>query len=608
MILPFIKWPRLVDSVKRDRFMRVSLPPIRPIAFLWAALLLFPALSLAQDTHAHHHEAADNSSAVAASTASFEKTYDLFTNFGNYMPKTHCLLNADGKPDWPWIGILVALNVAVMVGYLKIFRFWRQCYLAEAPEDRNTKLWDLAGIFLLCAFCGYGFFILTIFWPGYRLQAAFMVALCVVTWRFASDLNEFRISFSAKRIHRELQETLANRNKELELLVASRTADLERANKFKGEFVANISHELRTPMTAILGFADLLADGKSTEEERTDYVDTIRRNGTHLLGLVNDVLDVSQIEAGKLNVDRVPCHLGEQVNQILESFRPKAEKAGITLSADFAPDVPACIVTDPLRLRQILTNLVGNALKFTPSGTVSIHASMLSRPDRTPLIRLAVKDTGRGMAPADMDGLFERFGQRGVRQKSPGSGSGLGLSISRGLARLLGGDITVTSTVGVGSTFVVTLDAGLASADNAPANNGNGQAAKGLPLLGMKVLIAEDVADSRAYLSTLMKRWGATAECVEDGQAAVERCSAEGFDLILMDIEMPVLDGLDATRQLRTKGFAGPIIALTANAMIGDRNACIRAGCTDYAAKPLDAVKLLETIRRGLAARAASAV
>jgi signal transduction histidine kinase/CheY-like chemotaxis protein len=554
----------------------------------------------------HHQQPADVTANATSTTLT--SNYDFFSNFGNYMPKTHCLLNAEGKPDWPWIGILIALNVTEMVGYLKIFRFWRHCYLAEAPEDRNTKLMDLAGIFLLCGFCGYGFFIVTVFWPGYRLLAAFMVALSIFTWRFAADLSEFRLSFSAKRIHREFQESLKNRNRELEALVASRTADLERANKFKGEFIANISHELRTPMTAILGFADLLADGQSSEAERTDYVDTIRRNGNHLLGLVNDVLDVSQIEAGKLSVERVPCNLNDQISHIIETFAPRAEKAGIALAADITPDVPASIMTDPLRLRQILTNLVGNAMKFTKTGSVGIHVNLLPRPDRAPLVKIAVRDTGRGMAPADMDALFERFGQRGVRQRSPGSGSGLGLPISRGLARLLGGDITVTSTPGVGSTFVVTLDVGLTPLNTLPSAVATGQLTKGLPLMGMKVLIAEDVADSRAYLSTLIKRWGATADCVEDGQAALDRGMTETFDLVLMDIEMPILDGLDATRQLRAKGYAGPIIALTANAMIGDRNTCLNAGCTDYAAKPLDAEKLLQTIRRALTQRAAVTV
>ena len=554
------------------------------------AVVVLPAVALAQ----HQHPA------VVPDAASFQQKYDFFTNYGRYMPRVQCLQTADGRPDWPWIGVLLALNVTVIAGYLRIFYFWRQCYLAEAPADRNTKLMDLAGIFLVCAACGYGFFILTFFWPAYRLMVPFLVALSIFTWRFATNLGDFRLSFSAKRLKRELAESYRKRNDELESIIRARTMELERANHFKGEFLANMSHELRTPMTAILGFADLLTDADAHPSERAAYVDTIRRNGQHLLGLVNDVLDLSKIEAGKLNVERVACDLAAEVAQVIQSFQPKADSLGLSLVCHVAGDVPKLVMTDPLRLRQILTNLVGNALKFTSRGGVTIDVALDPRPGRTPLLVIDVRDTGRGIPMHDLHTVFDRFGQSGPG-RGTGAGSGLGLTISRNLARLLGGDITAASIAGEGSTFTVTLDAGdtvLVAADGPRAAPTNERQS----LANLRVLVAEDMPDTAAYLRTLLVRWGATAEHVEDGRSAVHRATADNFDVILMDVQMPELDGLSATRELREGGYGGPIIALTANALVGDRGACLSAGCTDYASKPLDAARLLETIRRALTA------
>ncbi|MDB5327860.1 MAG: sensor protein [Phycisphaerales bacterium] len=565
----------------------------------FAMVLLAAGFSIAADADPHAHMAMHASDGADTSLAG---QYDFFTNFGSYLAKTHCLRTADGQPDWPWIGILIALNLTVMVGYLKIFVFWRKCYVSEAPADRNSKLMDLAGIFLLCAMCGYGFFVITIFWPAYRLLAVFMVALSIFTWRFAADLGEFRFAFSAKRSHRELQESLVRRNDELETLVANRTAQLERADRFKGEFLANMSHELRTPMTAILGFADLLADPATHNGEQAVYVETIRRNGHHLLGLLNDVLDVSKIEAGKLNVERVACSVGDEVRQVVGSLRPKADALGLTLAVDVSPDVPALVLTDPLRVRQIVTNLVANAIKFTKTGGVTVTVAVQARTGRTPQLRIIVRDTGRGIGPNELDGIFDRFGQTGTRGRAAGSGSGLGLTISRSLARLLGGDIVAQSTPGVGSVFTVSLDAGDTSLAAAPSDDARPATADRHTLAGVHVLIAEDVPDSRAFLRTLLKRWGATTEVAENGRTAVEAGVGGAFDLVLMDIEMPEMDGLTATQQLRQNGYAGPIVALTANALIGDRAACMSAGCTEYASKPLDAAKLIETIRRAMIA------
>ena len=540
---------------------------------------------------------------------SLQGRYDFFSNYGNYLPRIHCIQNADGTPDWPWIGVLLALNVAIIVGYLKIFRFWRQCYVAERPDDRHTKLMDLAFIFLLCATCGYGFFIVTLFWPGYRLLALFMLALSVVTWRFAFDLDSFRLSFSAKRLQRELNEHLQRRNDELAQLVDDRTRELERVNGFKRAFLSNMSHELRTPMTAILGFADIMSDDSLERVERDDALETIQRNGRHLLGLLNDVLDMSKIEAGKLSVERVPCDVDEVAGEVVRLLAGRAQERGITLDVSHRSAVPAVIHTDPMRLRQILTNLAANAIKFTTNGQVTLELSFdPSSDEKTGQMRFAVIDTGCGIAANALERVFEPFEQV---DRAASGGTGLGLTISRNLAHLLGGNISATSVVGKGSVFTLVIDAGeitmhrespvvpIVAAPPSPST----PPANGKSLLGRRILVAEDAPDAQLLLKHLLKSWGAEPTIVETGIAVLEQVATaieKPFDVVLMDMQMPAMDGLVATRQLRLRGSDLPIIMLTANAMAGDRERCMAAGCTDYSAKPVDPALLLEKITAAL--------
>ena len=569
-------------------------------------------MSSMHDMAGMHDMAAMNMPQAAPASGSFESTYDYFTNFGNYMPRTHCLLNADGTPDWPWIGVLLALNLTIIVGYLKIFRFWRQCYLAERPEDRHTKLMDLAWIFLLCATCGYGFFIVTVFWPGYRLLAVFMAALGFVTWRFAFDLDSFRLSFSAKRLQRELNEHLQRRNDELETLVEQRTCELEKADAFKRQFLSNMSHELRTPMTAVLGFADMLSEGGIAAPDRDDAVHTIQRNGRHMLGLLNDVLDLSKIEAGKLTVQQDECIADEIVCDVIDLLSPKAREQRVTLTAEKRTLIPHSVKCDPMRLRQILTNLVGNALKFTSNGTVSVALRYTPNTNgsagQTPggQLEITVTDSGCGIAPEALNRVFEPFEQAGPASHG---GTGLGLTISRSLARLMGGDITAVSMPGRGSTFTVSLPVEVLQMETPPAapvapkapptpssafvSNGTQR-----PLTGKRILIAEDAPDAQLLLQHMMRNWGAESVIVEHGAEALEQIAATGrpFDMLITDMQMPVMDGITVTRQLRANGSDLPIIMLTANAMAGDRERCLEAGCSAYVAKPVDPGMLLEKV------------
>jgi signal transduction histidine kinase len=560
-------------------------------------IVLLATFSVAQE-HAHHVPASANLPAN-----SFTSQWDFFTNYGNYLPRTHCLLTAEGKPDWTWIGILTVLNVVVIAGYTKIFLFWRQCYLAENVRDRNTKLMDLAGIFLLCATCGYGMSIVTLFWPAYRLLAILMVGLSFFTWRFARDLDEFRLTFSAKRLQRELQEHLHRRNQELETLVNERTLELEKANQFKRVFLANMSHEIRTPMTAILGFTDLLSDPTITHAEREQYLGTLRRNGQHLLGLLNDVLDLSRIEAGKLTIEKSHCDLFQIMSDVLANFEQRAREKGLTLTFACDTPVPRHVEIDDLRTRQILSNLLGNSLKFTQAGSITVRLSYTAAGG---LLSIAVHDTGCGIAPEHLAGVFDAFNQGDRLTTRRFGGSGLGLTISRNLARLMGGDLTVVSTVGVGSVFTLTLPPGDVTSEPLVKNLGTSapnEVSPELPvagvLAGLRVLIAEDSVDTQTLLNYLLTRSGASVEMTDNGDDVVTKAlNGTAYDLILMDMQMPQTDGLTATRRLRENGYSGPIIALTANAMVTDRDRCISAGCTDYASKPISPNLLIETILR----------
>jgi signal transduction histidine kinase/ActR/RegA family two-component response regulator len=384
------------------------------------------------------------------------------------------------------------------------------------------------------------------------------------------------------------------------------------ANRAKSSFLANMSHEIRTPMAAITGFADLLLDPEQTPEDRVDCVQTIRRNAEHLLGLINDILDLSKIEAGKMTVERVQCDLPDIVRGVIAVAQVKASAKRIALAAEFRPEVPMRVTTDPMRLTQILVNLVGNAVKFTEHGGVRLIVGA-ERSGETSVLRFDVLDTGIGMTPGQVHGLFRPFEQADVSTTRKFGGTGLGLTISRDLARALGGDIRVTSSPGEGSTFTLTIEPGNADGragaepDRAAAQTGavyrpaEPSTPSGPTDAGVRVLVAEDGPDNQRLLSFHLRRAGAEVEIVSNGREAVERATdaaARGtpFDLVLMDMQMPVLDGYSATSLLRQQGYPGRIVALTANAMKGDRDKCIQVGCDDYLPKPVEAQRLLALV------------
>ncbi|HZP41429.1 MAG TPA: PAS domain S-box protein [Candidatus Binatia bacterium] len=402
---------------------------------------------------------------------------------------------------------------------------------------------------------------------------------------------------------------ITERKRAEDALEASRNAALEAA-RAKSEFLANMSHELRTPMTAILGYADLLSDPEADADERASYLETIRRNGEHLERILNDILDLSKIEAGKLVLERVGCSPAELVAQVASLLRPRALGKGLTLDVEYRTPIPARIQGDPTRVRQILLNLAGNAIKFTETGGVRLVLGMSDATDAAPArLRIEVTDTGIGIAPEALPTLFAPFSQADASTTRRFGGTGLGLAISKRLAEMLGGDITVTSTPGAGSTFVLALDTG--PLDGVPMVTAAEPAAppparrRARRRLEGRILLVEDAPDTQRLVSFWLRRAGAQVETADDGEAGCAAALAAAgagrpFDVVLMDMQMPRLDGYAATARLRAAEHRAPVIALTAHAMDGDRERCLAAGCDDFLPKPIDPDALLATIARHL--------
>jgi two-component system, sensor histidine kinase and response regulator len=383
----------------------------------------------------------------------------------------------------------------------------------------------------------------------------------------------------------------------------------ECASRAKSEFLANMSHEIRTPMTAILGYVDLLWEENVGRATR-DHIAVIRRNGEHLMNVIGKILDLSKIEAGKLQIEPAPFSPFQLLTEIVSLMRIEAEAKRLSLKVEVDEAIPETVLTDPLLLRQILANLVGNAIKFTSEGEIGVAARMIA--DHVPpCLAFDVVDTGIGMTEEQIGRLFQPFSQADCSSTRQFGGTGLGLCISKHLAEALGGDIQVWSELGKGSRFTVTIDIGtpeaLKSAEDAnkpvvdrspiPAI-AQATDAKNISIHG-RILLVEDSVDNQQVISYVLGKAGARVTSVNDGQAAIEtalaaRDTGEPFAVILMDMQMPVLNGYEATQRLRRLGYVGPILALTANATNMDRDRCMKVGCNDYLTKPIDRHALLE--------------
>jgi signal transduction histidine kinase/AmiR/NasT family two-component response regulator len=389
--------------------------------------------------------------------------------------------------------------------------------------------------------------------------------------------------------------------------------EAESATRAKSEFLANMSHEIRTPMTAILGYSDTLLDGDLEPAERVTAIQTIRRNGEHLLRIINDILDLSKIEAGHMLVENIPASLCELNADVSSLLLPKMSTKGLRFEVVYLSKVPETIRTDPIRLRQILINLLGNAIKFTKEGEIRLQVELLlDEPE--PLLQFDIIDSGIGMSAEQQEALFQAFRQADTSTTRRFGGTGLGLVISRKLARLLGGDLYVLQSIpGQGTSFRVLVKTGSLDGINMVETTAEStvvrplKSTEGDKSLGQcRLLLAEDGEDNQRLIGHILRRAGAEVEVVGNGELAVQAALDAGelgcpFDVVLMDMQMPVMDGYEATRQLRERGYERPIVALTANAMESDRARCVRAGCTDFASKPIHRGKLFELLRSLLA-------
>jgi signal transduction histidine kinase/CheY-like chemotaxis protein len=542
--------------------------------------------------------------------------WDSFVNFwtgnGAYRPRTHCMVTEAGTPDWPWIIVLVILTSLVIAAYARIFIFWCQSYLEVAPPDRNRKLMQLAWVFALCAVCGYAMSIMSFVWPAYRLVTVLMAVLVFWSWRFAWSLGEFRVSFAARRYERELRESLKNREIELERLVSLRTKELEAArreadsaNIAKTAFLANMSHEIRTPMTAILGFSELLRSEDLDSHEKGEYLELVRRHGEHLLAIINDILDLSKIEAGELRLERIACNPVLVVNDVCASVRHLAAAKRIELTTNIPESFPTMVCSDPTRLRQILLNLVGNAVKFTSSGSVSVSCEAAQIQNDRWDIRIAVKDTGIGMSLEQMQSIFHPFTQADASTTRKFGGTGLGLAISRHLAEAMGGQLRVLSMEGQGSTFTLELSAGIFELETG-GNADRSLAPTRTRLRGSdRILIADDSADIRRLVAYVLEKAGATVDSAIDGAEAVDVIEREwvagrGYSLILLDVDMPRLDGIAAAKEIRKRGIDVPLIAITAHAMATDVERSLACGFDAHLPKPVDRTVLVNECLRAI--------
>ncbi len=377
----------------------------------------------------------------------------------------------------------------------------------------------------------------------------------------------------------------------------------EAASKSKSAFLANMSHEIRTPMNAVLGFTEVLRrDIERNEEKRRQHLNTIHSSGTHLLNLINDILDLSKIEAGRLEIESIACEVHRVIADVVTVMRVRSDEKNISLDYQFDGEIPATIQSDPARLRQVLTNLVGNAIKFTEQGGVRIVAKLVHELDR-PQMMIQVIDTGIGMTEAGAAKIFDPFSQADASVTRRFGGTGLGLSISKRFAEALGGAVTVSSQVDVGSVFTVTLDTGSLTgiamitpnpADLATVCEDEEHLAISLP--NMRVLLVDDGDENRQLMSLILHEAGTTYQTAENGLEAVKLATEQEWDVILMDMQMPVMDGYTATRTLRAQGYTKPIIALTAHAMQQAEQECRDAGCSGFMTKPINFDKLIATL------------
>lgn len=411
-------------------------------------------------------------------------------------------------------------------------------------------------------------------------------------WTFSPVISQQLVHGYALEITQRKKALADARSAQLEKMAA------EAANTAKSTFLANMSHEIRTPLTAIIGFSETLLDTSQTMSERVESINTVIRSGKHLMQIINDILDLSKVEADKLDVEQLSVSPFEILSDVHSLVSLMAENKGLFFDVEYDFPMPEEIVTDPVRLKQIIINLCNNAVKFTQKGGVHVKVSFNNN-----LLTVNIVDTGIGLNKEQMEKIFSPFTQADTSTTRQYGGTGLGLHLSKQLAKKLGGDITVESTSNIGSCFSLTVTTGDVDGNKLLSympviKQVSTQAITddtGIKVTG-RVLLAEDNIDNQRLISMYLKKLGADIVIANNGKEAIELTADTDFDLILMDMQMPVMNGIDATIRLREMGYKKPIVALTANAMKEDMDACYQAGCDDFIHKPISQQKFKDAI------------
>ena len=371
----------------------------------------------------------------------------------------------------------------------------------------------------------------------------------------------------------------------------------EHASQVKNLFLANMSHEIRTPLNAILGFSDVLRTPELPEQDRLKYLDIIKRTGTNLTTIINDIMDISKVEAEQLEIEKSVISLPQLLSDLSILLQLRCEEKGIKLQIHKLNSVADFIFTDPLRLRQILMNIIGNAIKFTEQGSIQVTYETQGK-----ILLFKVKDSGIGITDEQRKNLFKPFSQGDDSIQRKFGGTGLGLTLSQRLAQMLGGDLGILETSHHGSTFFIKIAYEPTTSQNHdfPILQTKNWLENQNLLKNLNVLVVEDTKDNQLLLKIFLEKNGASVDFAENGEEGLRKSLQKNYDLILMDMQMPVKDGYEATKELRDRGDTTPVIALTGHSMKGDRKKCLEAGCSDYVSKPIDRAELVSVLAKHL--------